>query len=385
MLINDPIQIAIIKEKFATMQTKNDLLDLLNTIKPLLIHSKTKVRPIPLKALTYFANAKLAQKRYTTFTIKKKSGGERSIAAPVKQLKLIQKCLNTAFNIVFIPSKSAYGFVQGKNVADNAHLHAARHYVFNTDLKNFFPSVDFRRVKTILQLEPFKLNDDLAFLIANLCCYEGKLPQGAPTSPTLTNAICQKLDRKLSGLAKRFGAVYTRYADDITFSSMHSIYSKDGEFMQELHRIIENEKFTINEAKTRLQRSAYRQEVTGIIVNETPNLSRQYIAKIRAMLHNWEKQGIEKASEIFLSAYISDKGHVKKGKPDFINVLRGKLDYMKMVRGENDLLYKKYAQQFLTLYHEYLYGKVDLKKILDIWEAQGIEKAMEVFYETKAS
>jgi hypothetical protein len=240
-------------------------------------------------------------------------------------------------------------------------------------------------VKTVLQLEPFNLNDELAFLIANLCCHEGKLPQGAPTSPTLTNAICQRLDRKLTGVAKRFGCVYSRYADDITFSSMHNVYQDDGAFMKELKRIIEKENFTINDSKTRLQKNGYRKEVTGITVNESPNLKRSYMANVRAMLHNWDKLGYEKANNKFLAAYKKDKGHVKKGNPDFISVLRGKLDYMKMVRGENDLLYKKYAKQFLTLYHNHLYGKVDLKKILDIWEAQGIEKAMEVFYETKAS
>lgn len=385
MKITDPAHIAIIKEKFAHLQSKEDLLGLLNAVQQVLYADNAKAKPLKLKAITYYANPKLAKKRYTQFSIRKKSGGERTITAPINQLRYIQTLINAVFNIVFTPHKAAMGFVPNKNIVDNARLHAARHYVFNTDLKDFFPSVEFRRVKTVLQLEPFNLNDELAFLIANLCCHEGKLPQGAPTSPTLTNAICQRLDRKLTGVAKRFGCVYSRYADDITFSSMHNVYQDDGAFMKELKRIIEKENFTINDSKTRLQKNGYRKEVTGITVNETPNLKRSYIANVRAMLHNWDKLGYEKANNKFFVAYKKDKGHVKKGNPDFISVLRGKLDYMKMVRGENDLLYKKYAKQFLTLYHNHLYGKVDLKKILDIWEAQGIEKAMEVFYETKAS
>jgi hypothetical protein len=262
-------------------------------------------------------------------------------------------------------------------------MHTLQNYVFNVDLKDFFPSVEFRRVKTILQLKPFALNDELAFLVANLCCHNGRLPQGAPTSPTLTNAVCQRLDRRLTGVAKRFGCVYTRYADDITFSSMHNVYQEDSEFRKELNRVIEKENFRMNPAKTRLQKNGYRKEVTGITVNEKTNLNRRYIRTLRAMLNNWEKYGLKQAEHKFRPAYIKDKGNVKKPDASFIEVLRGKLDYMKMVRGENDLLVQKYYNQFVNLCRKQIYGDINLKEILDVWEKEGIEKAMEFYQKMK--
>ncbi|MCS6834005.1 MAG: reverse transcriptase domain-containing protein, partial [Flammeovirgaceae bacterium] len=138
-------------------------------------------------------------------------------------------------------------------------------------MKDFFHTFDRNRVKMAFMYEPFNLKGDrepLAFLLASLCTHpleiEGEiktvLPQGSPTSPTLTNILCRKLDRRLTGLANRFGATYTRYADDITFSSSHNIY-KDEEFEKELKRIIEEDrKLVINEEKTRLQKATYRQE-----------------------------------------------------------------------------------------------------------------------------
>jgi hypothetical protein len=380
--------ISSIKENFSGLKTKEDLADLLNLVQEILypegkFFNGEEYKTIRTKTLTYYANPKLAKKRYKQFTIKKKSGGERMIEAPVPQLSYLQHLINVALNTIFQPNTNAMGFVPGKSIVDNASLHTNQNYVFNIDLKDYFPSVEFRRVKTVLQLKPFQLNDEPAFLIANLCCHEGRLPQGAPTSPTLTNVVCQRLDRKLTGLAKRFGCIYSRYADDITFSSMHNVYQEKGEFREELHRIIENENFRINPDKVRLQKNGYRKEVTGITVNEKTNLNRRYIRRLRAMLNNWEKYGLKKAEENFRKDYIQDKGNVKKHNANFIEVLRGKLDYMKMVRGENDLLLQKYQKQFINLYRKQVYRDINLQEILDVWEKEGIEKAMEFYYEIK--
>jgi hypothetical protein len=164
---------------------------------------------------------------------------------------------------------------------------------------------------------------------------------------------------------------------------MHNVYQEKGEFREELHRIIENENFRINPDKVRLQKNGYRKEVTGITVNEKTNLNRRYIRRLRAMLNNWEKYGLKKADENFRKDYIQDKGNVKKHNANFIEVLRGKLDYMKMVRGENDLLLQKYQKQFINLYRKQVYRDINLQEILDVWEKEGIEKAMEFYYEIK--
>ena len=190
----------------------------------------------------------------------------------------------------------------GRSIADNARRHVRRRHILNVDLKDFFPSTSFRRVKTVLELEPFALTgprEELAFLIANLCCDAGRLPQGAPTSPTLTNVVCQRLDRRLTRLARQHHAVYSRYADDLTFSSNHAPLAEP--FENELRVIIQDEGYRVNEKKLR-RRSCYeRQEVTGLIVNDKVNVRRRFIKDLRYRLHVWERFGLEKAQADFLN------------------------------------------------------------------------------------
>lgn len=364
------------------------------------------------------------------------------------------------------------GFVRNRSIVDNAKVHAASKYVYNIDLKDFFPSIDQARVWKCLQLKPFNLYDtiekqkeqvpfevypfselihefspthirlvvsaegkkyihlmkiidgkekyvtvkvgqnvefksektadelkvfinnindyevyvgktingqwltlnaknkknyekkivvfsrlSIANMISSICCNEMEverkneagewekvrrnvLPQGAPTSPVITNIVCQRLDFLLSGVAKRFGLKYSRYADDITFSSMHNVYQPDSEFLKELHRIIAEQGFHINERKTRLQKEGHRQEVTGLLVNKKANVQHRYIKQLRMWLYYWERYGYERAYRFFLQQYLADKGNIVKGKPDMVNVIGGKLDYLKMVKGAENELFK---------------------------------------------
>jgi RNA-directed DNA polymerase len=310
-----------VREQFAGMQTREDLIQLLSDA--LIILYGEKCKPVQLKALTYYANPQVCRNRYKTFTIRKKSGADRTIHAPVKGLKSILRALNFVLQCMYEPHHAATGFVMERSIVDNARKHVGQHYVLNLDLKDFFHTFDRNRVKMGFMYEPFNLNGDkepLAFLMACLCTHpfviEGEmktvLPQGSPTSPTLTNILCAKLDRRLTGFAKRFGVNYTRYADDITFSSMHDIY-KDKSFNQELSRIIEDDqKLIINPTKTRLQKAGYRQEATGLIVNEKVNVRARYVKQIRMWLYYWEKYGYSKAEQIFKRDYMADKGHVKR-------------------------------------------------------------------------
>jgi len=344
-----------IRKQFEALQSKEDLLKILNDAKNMLYGEKCK--PFQLKSLTYYANPVLCKKRYKTFTIKKKSGEDRTIQAPVKGLKSILRSLNFVLQCVYEPHQAATGFVLDKSIVDNAKKHVGHHYVLNMDLKDFFHTFDRNRVKMGFMFEPFNLNGDkepLAFLLACLCTHpleiDGEvktvLPQGSPTSPTITNILCKKLDRRLTGLANRFGATYTRYADDITFSSPHNIYTNE-EFNKELKRIIEeDQKLVINPKKTRLQKSGYRQEATGLIVNEKVNVRRRYVKQIRMWLYYWEKYGYEKAEKIFKRDYIADKGHVKKINARLVNVLDGKLEFLKMVKGVEDGTYNGLKERF---------------------------------------
>jgi RNA-directed DNA polymerase len=159
------------------------------------------------------------------------------------------------------------------------------------------------------------------------------LPQVSPTSAVFSNIVCHKLDRRLSGIAKRFHLNYTRYADDISFSSMHNVYQENDDFIKEVQKVIKDQNFDIKESKTRLQKTGFRQDFTGLIINKKVNVRKRYTKQIRICLYYWEKYGYNKAEAIFLRDYFIDKGHAKKVKPNFQNVLSGKFEYVKMVKG----------------------------------------------------
>ena len=321
-----------IRQLFTEMNSKKKFLELLNFSKRIIYGDK--VIPFEKKQLAYYISKdsikrKNNRKTYTAFYIDKKNGDKRIIHAPVKGLKEIQKALNLILQAVHEPNENATGFVTNKSIVDNSTVHVGKNYVFNIDLKDFFPSVDASRIWGRLLIKPFNLgNSDerkkIANMIKTLCTTELEvermvdgdwkkekrfvLPQGAPTSPTITNAICDRLDRRLSGLSRRFNLNYTRYADDITFSSDHNsyknkngekepIYSAGSSFRKELLRIIADQGFHIKESKIRLQKRAYRQEVTGLSVNNKINVSRKYIKDLRQTLHFWEKYGKKNAEE----------------------------------------------------------------------------------------
>lgn len=423
-----------IRTEFAEMQTKEDLLKVLNEAKSL-VYGDNAV-PFELKQLTWYANPKNGGKRYKEFRIKKKSGSDRIIHAPINGLKSLQKTLSFVLQCVFEPHKAAMGFVRDRSIVDNAKLHVGSRYVYNIDLKDFFHSIDQARVWKCLQLKPFNLklhsnlvlqnnvekntkkatkyldkvdaklaktntitlfDDyiidenrrlvkkrkdsnrlDIANIIASLCCAEMEverqtetgewenvnrnvLPQGAPSSPVITNIVCQKLDYLLTGVAKRFGLKYSRYADDITFSSLHNVYKPESEFINEINRIILEQNFHIKESKTRLQKDGYRKEVTGLLVNEKVNVQKRYIKQLRMWLYYWERYGYKKAKSYFLQQYIADKGHIMNGKPDMAKIISGKLDYLKMVKGADNELYLKLKERFKTLNKEINSNNINTK------------------------
>lgn len=338
------------------LNTKGDLLHLLNVALGGLYGEWPQ--KITIQQLNKFAYTSLGAKRYTSFKIPKKRQGEfRTIDAPVPMLKYIQRGLNFALQCHYTPHMSAMGFVQHRSVVDNAKVHVGQRLVYNIDLKDFFPSITAGRLHKRLMAKPFSLSKEMASIITDLCCYtnaEGKhvLPQGAPTSPTLTNIICERMDRKLSRLAKAYGLKYTRYADDITFSGMANVFHENSRFLKSMRNIIENEEhFTINADKTRLCHQGMRQEVTGLSVNRQENVSRKYVKQLRTMLHNWEMNGYEKAQEMFAKHYSETKKSnlLMKGTHHIENIIDGKLMYLKMVKGGNDCTYKSLDARFRAL------------------------------------
>ena len=220
---------------------------------------------------------------YREFTIPKAKGGKRIIEAPNDNLLFIQKRLNTYLQAVYykIKPEEVYGFVisikdepRAHTIITNAQNHVGKGYVLNIDLKDFFHSISAIKVRTIFQAHPFSFSEDLATCLALICCWNKRLPMGAATSPVVSNLFCLRLDEHLIALSKNYNLVYTRYADDLIFSSDDFITD---EVIAGIKKVIAENKFIINERKFRLQSKYRRQTVTGIKVNTKPNVDRRYI------------------------------------------------------------------------------------------------------------
>ena len=341
-------------EAAAKLETTYDLLCLLNKIK--MAELGEKGEPFIMPHLNYFIHPARNKKSYKTFYIPKKSGGVREISAPRALLKSFLTYTNKLLQAFYDAPQYVTGFVPEKSVVDNAEFHIGKNFVFNTDLKDFFPSITKSRISATLNHPPFNFNDTIADAIAGLCCTEtvidGKknwvLPQGSPCSPVLTNIVCQNLDRQLQKLAKKYRLRYSRYADDITFSGNRNVFRKDGSFQRELKTIIVGQNFTINEKKTRLQPKDMRQEVTGLVVSDRVNVSREYVRNIDNLLYIWEKYGEADAYAKFLMHY-TPKQNLHKDKPNMRAVLQGKLLYLKMVKGADNEVWKRLQQRFNKL------------------------------------
>lgn len=313
---------------FKNLETKNDIAALLKTT---------------IKKLDFFTRRISNKKQYYSFEIPKKSSGVREILAPCKGLDFYQKQLNEILQNIYNPKPSVKGFCLNKSILDNAKAHKNKKFILNIDIEDFFGSINFGRVRGLFLSKPFRFNTEVATILAQVCCHKDKLPQGTSTSPIISNFICWNLDNDLYQLAKRHKLKYTRYADDITFSTYQHRFPKaiaesDGynlvELKEELTHIFEKNGFKINNKKTRLQHKYHRQEVTGLVVNEFPNVKREYIRQIRAILHDWKKNGYESASKTYFSKHAT-----KKHKGDFAQVVRGKIEFVRKIKGDDSSVY----------------------------------------------
>lgn len=363
-------------EEASTMRNTHDLLKLLNTLKKGDLGEKGFCFSMP--QLHDVLNPSNNKKRYRTFTIPKKSGGERTIMAPYGILKSIQHYLNLILQAYYQAPDAVTGFVPSKSVIDNAERHIGGNYVFNADLKDFFPSIKKARIWATLQTHPYCFNSKIANAIAGICCVEMEdsesfvLPQGSPCSPILTNIVCSNLDRKLSGLAKRFGVTYSRYADDITFSSSHNVYRDHGVFLKEFRRIIKSEGFKLNPRKTRLQKKGQRQEVTGLVVSDRVNVKREYVREIETLLYIWERYGRIEAFKSLLKHY-TPKQNLNSRTPSLESVILGKLNYLRMIKGEENSVWRKLQRRYNKLTHRHGDVSTDIE-FINIYSIAQFEK-----------
>lgn len=230
------------------------------------------------------------------------------LSAPHKQLAAAQQSIFDQILAKLPAHDSAHGFVKGRSIVTNARPHVGAAVVINCDLTGFFPSVTVHRVIGLFKHIGYSpaVATILALLVTDCprrkVLYKNKpwyvatgprgLPQGACTSPTLSNLIARRLDSRLSGIARKLGMTYTRYADDLTFSSQ-TPSDRIGYLVARIRHISDDEGFAVNEKKTRVLKQAARQSVTGVVVNVQPASSRATRRRLRAILHNAAKTGID--------------------------------------------------------------------------------------------
>ncbi|MCU0547120.1 MAG: reverse transcriptase family protein [Oscillatoriaceae cyanobacterium Prado104] len=246
---------------------------------------------------------------YIRFKIPKKTGGDRLISAPMPRLKKLQHWILVNILEKVELHEAAHGFRSSRSIVTNATAHVGAEVIINFDLKDFFPSISYKRVKGLFQ--SFGYSEAAATIFGLLCTeseieeveLDGKtyfvavterhLPQGSPASPAITNLLCRRLDKRLNAMADELGFAYTRYADDLTFSGSGDSLQKICNLLRRAESIVLHEGFAINEQKTRILRKHQQQEVTGIVVNEKLSISQKELKRFRATLFQIEKDGPE--------------------------------------------------------------------------------------------
>jgi retron-type reverse transcriptase len=322
------------------------------------------------KMLSYLLYKLPNDKKYFTFTIPKSNGGIRIINAPNEKLKLLQqkltKLLYECYAIIRESNKTtlvlSYGFQKNLSIFNNAIKHKNKRYVFNIDLKDFFPSVNFGRVRGyFIKDNNFRLNERIATLIAQIACYNNELPQGAPTSPIISNLIGQILDIRILKLVKKSGVTYSRYADDLTFSTNNRNFPKEIAFQDktnwvignDLRKIIEKSGYIINETKTIMQYKISRQMCVGLIVNRKVNVKKEYYRKVRSMCNNLFKNN---------KYYITDED--KEKQDNSLSQLNGILNFVYSIKrrydSRNGSDRHKYPDSITSIYRKFLFYKTFL-------------------------
>jgi retron-type reverse transcriptase len=299
------------------------------------------------KAVSYILYKHPGATKYKTFQIPKRNGGQRTIKAPADSLKLLQRrlsdllqdCVDEINIAKQRKDRAAHGFKRKRSIITNARQHRHRRWVFNLDLEDFFPSINFGRVRGfLLKNRDFELHEDVATVITQIACHEDSLPQGSPCSPVISNLVAHLLDMRLVMLASEAGCTYSRYADDLTFSTNKKEFPADiavpsgtkdaashlwlpGEA---LRKVIERTGFRINAKKTHQMYRASRQDVTGLVVNKKINVRWEYRHTVRAMVHNLVKTGTFQ----ILGVTHKDGHAVLEKRPGTLNELHGMLGFI---------------------------------------------------------
>lgn len=301
------------------------------------------VSPSELKKIWWFRG-----RMYSHFDISKRSGKSRIISAPDNRLKMLQQKVARSLSKLYNPRNPVHGFVPDRSVRTNAESHLRRRFILNVDIKNFFPTITEARVKGLL--ESIGIVTDVAETIARICTNNGCLPQGAPSSPVISNMICFRLDRSLLNFSKEHRLIYTRYADDVTLSSFQpptALFEGDRpdpgrlpteKLSDELRIIFRNNGFELNPDKIHYADKKSRRVVTGIKVNEGLNVDRRYVRNVRSALFRVEKHG-PAAAQTELKARFGKTCKIQAH-------LQGKISWVGFVKGQSDPVFRGLAKRY---------------------------------------
>lgn len=265
-----------------------------------------------------FSDRNKISRHYLTKTIPKSNGKKRVLLIPKARLMKVQYWILKNILKKVSPHSSAQGFRSGHSILTNAKPHVGKNMVICCDLKDFFPSISQARVRGMFQELGYSFQ--VANIFSRLCTTHlvgstrRVLPQGAPTSPAISNLVARKLDCRLSGLSKKLGFEYSRYADDCTFSGNKNLAEA---LLKNFRLITKDEDFQVNEEKVRIRRKGACQKVTGIVVNKGLSVPREERRKLRALLHNAKTSGLEAQN--------------RTKTPNFSSHIRGRVEFIKMV------------------------------------------------------
>ena len=318
-------------------------------------------------------------KKYSSFELPKKDGGYRTINIPDPRLKYLQKKLANLLNACIEELDEAnnlkplaHGFKSGLSIHTNAKIHKNRRYVLNFDIEDFFPSINFGRVRGyFIKNKNFSLDKKVATLIAQICCHENQLPQGSPCSPVVSNLIAHILDVRLVGLAKKYKCSYSRYADDITFSTNQKEFPSDLArpdttnpdswiLTDTIEEQVSRVGFKINKNKTRLRYHDRRQVVTGLIVNQKVNVRREYYKLARAMTHSLFTTGKYIVPTLLSPLDIpgDDSSEIEETELARIQGVLNHIHYTRNLSDQRDLMDKQdYSTSIWSLYRDLLFYK----------------------------
>ncbi|SFE87846.1 retron St85 family RNA-directed DNA polymerase [Spirosoma endophyticum] len=272
------------------------------------------------------------QSFYKIFYIPKKNGEVRTISEPLTSLKEIQSWILKEILYKCKVSSNAKAYVIGKSIRDNARFHKKQNKVLTIDIEDFFPSIKINKVIGVFRRAGY--SKAVSTLLARLCCTDNGLPQGAPTSPAISNLVMYYLDMRIFGFCRKRAIRYTRYADDLTFSGDFD----DNELISFTRSILERKNLFINNQKTRLRKRHQQQEVTGVVVNEKLQVPRDYRERFRQELYFIKKYGL-----------VGHVKHINAGDPDrYIRVLIGKANFISQIN-PNDTEIKDYLKILYTL------------------------------------